>query len=428
MLACAGLSLVAAVAQAESSGGTLRIHVGDMQVVPIQKLQRVAVADPSIADVQTPKQRDSLLVEGRKPGETTILLWQQGQSQPQRITVKVAARAPTDASPGINWHSEGARQTLDGEIDDVARHSQFVGGLGKGVDDRTVLPSGGAVQVDIRVVEFSRHTLAAVGLNLSVLKTSSGFSFGSFTPGSLNKVTANGDLLNFDSSTPISSAFNLIARKVTGNWDISGALSLLESNGYVQVLAEPSLVALSGQTATFLAGGELPIPVAQTLGTVSIEWKKFGIGLAFSPTVINKQRIALKVAPEASELDYSRAILLNGTAVPSVVTRRADTTVELGDGESFVIGGLVSRNLRKNVDKVPGLGDIPILGAFFKRLEDEREDRELLIVVTPHLVSPIARDANKPPLPGDNSGINTSIWKLWLVGLGKDRQLTGFSQ
>ncbi|BCL77110.1 exported fimbriae assembly protein [Jeongeupia sp. HS-3] len=415
-LAAYGFALLSTVAYAHSQAETLKVQVGDMQAVPMQKLVRVAVADPGIADVHMPKQRDALLVEGRKPGRTTVLLWQQGQTAPTRIQVQVNARATLEPAPGVDWHSNGSRQILDGKIADVAQHSQFVGALGKEVDDRTVLNTGGTVQVDIRVVEFSRNTLAQAGLNLLVKHNGSAFTFGSLVPGAT-------DLAN-----PIASAFNLFARRITSAWDITGALSLLESNGYVQVLAEPSLVALSGQTATFLAGGELPIPVAQTLGSVSIEWKKFGIGLAISPTIINKQRIALKVAPEASELDYNRAILLNGTAVPSVVTRRAETTVELGDGESFVIGGLVSRNLRKNIDKVPGLGDLPILGAFFKRVEDEREDRELMIVVTPHIVSPMAKNAPKPGLPGEGSRIDESIWKLWLVGLGKDRKLTGFSE
>ncbi|WP_083300905.1 type II and III secretion system protein family protein [Jeongeupia sp. USM3] len=410
------MALAAALLCAPAGAETLRVQVGDMQVVPVRKLVRVAVADPAIADVQVPKQRDALLVDGRKPGSTTLLLWVQGQAEPKRITIEVRPRQHADTAPGVDWSSSGSRQILNGEVADVARHAQYVGGLGKDVDDRSVLSSGGAVQVDIRVVEFSRSTMASVGLNLSVFKRDGSFSFASLVPGAT------------DLSNPIGSAFNLLARRVTSTWDIAGALSLLESNGYVQVLAEPSLVALSGQTATFLAGGELPIPVAQTLGTVSIEWKKFGIGLAISPTIINKQRIALKVAPEASELDYNRAILLNGTAVPSVVTRRADTTVELGDGESFVIGGLVSRNLRKNIDKVPGLGDLPILGAFFKRIEDQREDRELMIIVTPHLVSPLARNARTPGLPGEGSGINESAWKLWLLGLGKDSQITGFSQ
>ena len=155
-----------------------------------------------------------------------------------------------------------------------------------------------------------------------------------------------------------------------------------------RVLAEPTLVALSGQSASFLAGGELPVPEAAGLGSVTVAFKPFGIGLTVTPTVLSRERIALKVAPEASELDYSNGIPLvtsadNVTVIPALRTRRADTTIELGDGESFVISGLVSRQTKALVNKVPMLGDLPIIGAFFRSVDYKQEDTELVIVVTP---------------------------------------------
>src|SRR5690606_15206076 len=205
-----------------------------------------------------------------------------------------------------------------------------------------------------------------------------------------------------DARSPISSAFNLVARSATHNW--FGNLSLLQNNGMARVLAEPTLVALSGQSASFLAGGELPIPVPQGLGTTTIEFKPFGIGLTVSPTVLSPDRIALKVAPEASELDYANAIpVINGdqtTLMPALRTRKADTMIELGDGESFVISGLVSRETIASVSKVPFLGDLPIIGAFFRSMQYSQDERELVIVVTPHLVKPLAR-GTKVPLPGE---------------------------
>ncbi|KAB0563814.1 type II and III secretion system protein family protein, partial [Brucella pituitosa] len=146
-------------------------------------------------------------------------------------------------------------------------------------------------------------------------------------------------------------------------------------------------------SANFLAGGEIPIPVPQALGTTTIEYKPFGIGLTVSPTILSENRIALKVAPEASDLDFSRGITLNGATVPAIITRRADTTVELGDGESFIIGGLVSRSTQSNLNKVPFLGDLPVIGTFFKQLNYNQDERELVIIVTPHLVRPMARNA-----------------------------------
>src|SRR5690606_11419853 len=174
--------------------------------------------------------------------------------------------------------------------------------------------------------------------------------------------------------------------------------------GLARVLAEPTLLALSGQSASFLAGGEIPIPSSGSLGTQNVEYKPFGIGLTVTPTILAADRIALKVAPEASELDWANAIPVSSgsstSLIPALRTRRADTMVELGDGESFVIGGLVSRTTMASVDKLPLLGDLPIIGAFFRSMNYTQEEKELVIVVTPRLVRPIARGANLP-LPGE---------------------------
>jgi pilus assembly protein CpaC len=195
-----------------------------------------------------------------------------------------------------------------------------------------------------------------------------------------------------------------------------------------RVLAEPTLVALSGQSASFLAGGELPILEPQGLGTTTITYKPFGIGLTVTPTVLSADRIALKVAPEASDLDYSNGVSYNGIQVPSITTRRADTTVELGDGESFVIGGLVSSNLTSTVNKIPLLGDLPIIGSFFRNLNYSRQDKELVIVVTPRLVRPIARGVDVP-LPGAReSKPNLPVWGSWLLQPASSDQLPGFSR
>jgi pilus assembly protein CpaC len=195
-----------------------------------------------------------------------------------------------------------------------------------------------------------------------------------------------------------------------------------------RVLAEPTLVALSGQSASFLAGGELPIPEPQGLGTTAIVFKPFGIGLTVTPTVLAVNRIALKVAPEVSDLNYSNALMFNGVQIPSINTRRADTTVELGDGESFVVGGLVSRTTTSLVNKIPLLGDIPIIGAFFRDLNYSQNDKELVIVVTPHLVQPIARDVNIP-LPGAREEErHLPVWGSWLINPAGPDQLPGFSR
>jgi len=188
-------------------------------------------------------------------------------------------------------------------------------------------------------------------------------------------------------------------------------LNILQADGYAKVLAEPSLIAQSGQDASFLAGGEIPIPVPSGNGTIGIEYKKFGVGLSFTPTILSNKTIALRVSPEVSDLDFSRGTSIQGVLVPAILTRRASTTVELGENQSFVIGGLISRNIIANANKVPWLADIPILGAFFKGNTYSREDKELLIIVTPRFVKPRAADAPALALPGQNVGMRPrSVW------------------
>ncbi|MEG0186874.1 MAG: type II and III secretion system protein family protein, partial [Stenotrophomonas sp.] len=189
-----------------------------------------------------------------------------------------------------------------------------------------------------------------------------GFSFGVFGRGSYTGGGAS--TIPGTSVSPMSAAFNLLMQFDKAGIGIN--IGILEGNNLARVLAAPTLVALSGQSANFLSGGEVPVPVPAGTGLVGIQYKPYGIGLTVSPTVLSNDRIVLKVAPEASELDYANTVVISGTSVPSITTRRADTTVELGDGESFVIGGLVSRSTSSGTDKVPLLGDIPVLGVLFK--------------------------------------------------------------
>ncbi|WP_454758134.1 type II and III secretion system protein family protein [Cupriavidus campinensis] len=442
----AGAALLPARAPAQESPPaprTLRLLAGAQQEIrPGQPLERVAVGNPAVADALLLKHRDgppSVLVVAKKPGATDLKLWTRNAA-PVSYTVRVDAVAADADGAQVDVSAAGA--TISGQSPDAAaayRAQQAaraaVGGTASGADgkpggvvvDRSTLPVSGTVQVDVKVVEISKTVLKEVGLNF--IRNKGGFTFAQFSPSSLTKVDfTSGVGTAGEMVSPISSAFNLIAASASKG--IFANLSLLEANGMVRVLAEPSLVALSGQSASFLAGGEIPIPVPQALGTTTIQFKPFGIGLTVSPTVLSGQRIALKVAPEASDLDPSRGIQINGASVPAIVTRRADTTVELGDGESFVIGGLVSRNTVSNVSKIPFLGDLPILGSFFKNLNFHQEDRELMIVVTPHLVKPLAKDA--PVVAGvGNDGRTSSdpnVWGRFMLGEFADPTLPGFSR
>jgi len=164
------------------------------------------------------------------------------------------------------------------------------------------------------------------------------------------------------------------------------------------------------------------------LGSTTITFKPFGIGLTVTPTVLSPHRIALKVAPEASDLDYSRGITLDGVQVPAITTRRADTTVELGDGETFIIGGLVSQQTSSMVSKVPLLGDIPVIGSFFRNLNQKQEEKELVIIVTPRLVRPLAK-GTELAMPGEQqSNPRLPVWGSWLLQPGSPDPLPGFSR
>jgi len=185
--------------------------------------------------------------------------------------------------------------------------------------------------------------------------------------------------------------------------DVGAAFDLSEKNGLVSTLAEPNLTALSGETASFLAGGEFPIPISQALGTVTIEYRQYGVSLAFTPTVLADGRISMRVRPEVSQLSSEGSVTLNGFSVPAFITRRSETTVELGSGQSFMIGGLIQNTNVNSIDRVPGLGDVPVLGAMFRSNGYRRNQTELMIIVTPYLVKPVS--ANEIKLPTD--GFNT---------------------
>ncbi|MDH1007635.1 type II and III secretion system protein family protein [Pseudomonas nicosulfuronedens] len=368
LLACAVHSAAQAVPSACAGFADQQLNLDveqgaqrDQQLpVPIKRL---AIGDPNIADVQVLDKRD-FLVTGKAEGLTSLLIWTSCSDQPMRTVVRVGARA----------------------VGDVA------GATGVGAGS---LPN--QVQTDIRFVEVSRSKLKQASTSL-IRQGSNTFVLGS--PGSLGglEVSPRGVL---DGGTFGSTdGFNIIWGGGSSKW--LGFINALEGSGFAYTLARPSLVATSGQSASFLAGGEFPIPVPNgDNDTITIEYKEFGVRLTLTPTVMNDKRIALKVAPEVSELDFSSGIRTNNIAVPALTVRRTDTSVMLADGESFVISGLISSSTISNVDKFPFLGSIPVIGALFRSSNLDKDDRELLMIVTPHLVQPLAANAALPKLPGE---------------------------
>jgi pilus assembly protein CpaC len=181
---------------------------------------------------------------------------------------------------------------------------------------------------------------------------------------------------------------------------VTGALRALERDGLVKLLAEPNLTAVSGEPAKFLAGGEFPVPVVDGLGQVSVQFKQFGIGLAFTPLVLSEGRISLKMETEVSELSNQGAVVLNSIQIPALRTRKASSTVELPSGGSLAMAGLLSESVRQNIDGFPGLKDVPILGTLFRSRDFQKSETELVVIVTPYTVRPVARQQLARPLDG----------------------------
>ncbi len=372
-----------AAAQATDSTRSLAVPLHGQQLLALQGTPlRVAIGDSAVADVKVLARaggQGDVMLLGKAPGSTDLHIWL------------------ADGGAPLHW-----RLTVPGEAQhalDEAAASQYT--------------TGGMVQVEVKVVELSRSVMKDVGVRLGA--------------GGSGPWSAGVDLLP---ATLLGSGFGLsyISR------NFNATLGLLENTGMARILAEPTLVAMSGQNASFLAGGEIPVPQAGGLGVQSVTYKPFGIGLTVTPTVLSRDRIALKVAPEASELDYANSVpVINGdstTMMPALRTRRADTMVELGDGESFVVSGLVSRQTIANVNKIPLLGDLPIIGSFFRSIQYSQEDRELVIVVTPRLVRPIARGVALP-LPGDREEVRDTpgnVWGYYLTGPAGGQQMPGFSR
>ncbi|MBV7563097.1 type II and III secretion system protein family protein [Pseudomonas sp. sia0905] len=356
---CAGLEPVPAVLEVtQGMQSELRF------AVPITRL---AIGDPEVADVSL-HSKDSFLLVGKRGGSTSLLVWTACDREPRQSQVVVQGAATAAlAEPLVRF-------------------------------DEEIVPS--QVQTDIRFVEVRRSKLREVGLRIFGT-ASNNFLIGAPGTGPATVPVGGVSGVGPGASFPLSrDGFNILWGGGSSKFLLG--LDALENSGFAYTLAQPSLVALNGQSASFLAGGEFPIPVPSSgSDSLSIEYKEFGVRLTITPTVVGRNRISLKVAPEVSELDFTAGITIAGTQVPALNVRRTDTSVSLADGESFVISGLISTNSSSVVDKLPFLGDVPVLGAFFRSSRIERDERELLMVVTPRLVQPLAANVQLPDLPGE---------------------------
>ncbi|MGI9502883.1 MAG: type II and III secretion system protein family protein, partial [Geminicoccaceae bacterium] len=263
---------------------------------------------------------------------------------------------------------------------------------------RTRVGAPTQVHLRVRVAEVSREVIKEFGINWETLFNSGNFTFG-FASGR-DLISSGGSIFRSPANAGGNAPCIGFGSFNSGSASVSTAIDALAEEGLVTVLAEPNLTALSGETASFLAGGEFPIPVASDDNEIEIEFKEFGISLAFTPTVLGRDRISLRVKPEVSELSDNGAITINGLTIPALATRRAETTVELGSGQSFAVGGLLSNDVQNTVSKFPGLGDLPVLGTLFRSQRFQTNETELVILVTPYLVSPVSDPILATPADG----------------------------
>lgn len=391
-----------------------------------ENVLRAHVVNPDIAEIiysqtQSP---EWVFVSGKSIGTTQLTLW--GNNNKVLGTFEVIVR------PDVNGLKKHLHEIFPDEMVYVRNSADFLtltGTISGAVTLQKILAVaesyapekiinlmqvGGIQQVmlEVRIAEISKNVGHQLGINFAADQDN---GFGLSMLDSLTAIPGEGWPGN---PLSVSTAVNAVIGIFHDSNTYLFALDALQEEGLLQILAKPTLITQSGQSASFLAGGEFPFPVAQSLDRFSIEWKSFGVGLNFTPTVLGKDRISLLVSPEVSELDFTNTVSYGGYVVPALDTRRMSTVVELGDNQSFAIAGLLKNYVRESVAKFPILGDIPIIGALFRSTKYQNDETELVVVVTPHLVKPV--DGDKIPLPTD-SLIKPDPFELMLFGMLEGR-------
>jgi pilus assembly protein CpaC len=414
------LPLAVIPAAAQSEGQALHVFVGKSVVINLQTpVSRILSSNPAVIDTlaTSPKQ---VVVEGKAPGVSSLIIWDSGgHSQILDVTVDVnishLRTAIEQTYPGqpVNIQSDGAHLILTGTVsdlkisDDIGKMaSAYSGGV---VNSLSVAPvHEKQILLQVKFAEVDRTKLQQFAIN--ILSTGAANTPGTITTQQFSAPTQNGQLTSgiggknagFTSSFQLSNLLNIFLFRPDLN--LGATIQDLESRNVLQILAEPNLLALNGQKANFLAGGEFPFPVVQggtNVGAVTIQFRPFGVKLDFTAFVGQDHVIRMHIAPEVSTLDFTQAIVISGFTVPAISTRRTETEIELKDGQSFGIAGLMDNRATVQLSKIPGIGDIPILGNLFRSRSINRSDSELMVMVTPRIVDPVQMNAS-PPVPPSN--------------------------
>src|SRR3954469_3680626 len=400
LLATAALAPARAQVQMVDIGsgrvGAVRVTLGRSHTLETSRgFVDLVVGDPEIADVM-PLTDKTLYVLGKKIGTTNVSVYDAGKQLVGVIEVEVAyntARLAADLeqmapNSGTRVSSSNGRTVLSGPVEDSVSAARAMGlarQYGPDVVNDLTVRSPQQVMLEVCFVEASRNAGKELGINWRVV----GKNFGNATKAGLNFAASSGlgTLPSGDASFG-----TLIGRVLSSGVEADIIVQALEDPGLARRLAEPNLITMSGEKASFLAGGEFPIPVQSDRAQITVEYKKFGVGLTFTPTVLANGVINLRIEPEVSQLDYTNTVRTATVAVPALIVRRASTVVELRDGQSFAVAGLLQSINQETQEQLPWLADLPVIGALFRSASFERKETDLAIIVTPRLV--------KPPKPG----------------------------
>jgi pilus assembly protein CpaC len=401
-----------ALPQAQGSA-PLRVMVDKSLLInTTERLKRISVTDDTVAYAQviTPTQ---ILVHGRAPGEVSLLIWdelERSRSFDLRVDVDVSACAEEEhrvfPEEQITVTPSRAAIVLSGHVttEDVAKRAgDLAAAYSKNIVNVLTFGPVGAQEVllEVKFAEVDRSALTQLGSNFlstgaaNTIGTTTTGQYGGFGSQAINQTT--GQTGPFTSNETVSNVLNLFLFRPDIHF--GAVIEALENKSLLQILAEPNLIAVNGKKASFLAGGQFPFPIVQPgagFTAVTISFKEFGVKLDFTPVIMPNGNIHLVVAPEVSTLDFADALTISGFTIPALSTRKAETEFELRDGQSFVIAGLIDNRVTDVWNKIPGLGDIPILGTFFKSKSISKSNSELMVLCTVHRVSP---NTESPPTP-----------------------------
>jgi pilus assembly protein CpaC len=395
------------VAIGENRVGAVRVALGKSETLRTTRgFVDLVVGDSDIADVM-PLTDETLYVLGKKIGTTNVSIYDASKQLVGVIEIEVAYNTPRLASDlslrgagAARVESANGRTVLSGDVPDAmeaARAVALARQYGPEVLNHMKVRGPQQVMLEVRFVEASRNAGKDLGINWRVAGER-------FTAASGTAALASG-------YTPFGA---LLGRVLSGGVDADVLVQALEERGLARRLAEPNLIAMSGEKASFLAGGEFPIPVQAEQGRITVDYKKFGVGLTFTPIVLANGIINLRIEPEVSQLDATNSVRAGGVAVPALIVRRASTVVELRDGQSFAIAGLLQSINQETQQQLPWIADVPILGSLFRSASFERKETDLAIIVTPRLVKP-ARPGERLKTPLDPS-VPTNEFEFFLTG------------